>query len=97
MKRKKKTKLKIAASEKILYFFTVLLLISSPLMIVFTKATLSKVNYDVERIKTDISVQKKKNQSISMAISELASLEKIQEVVTSQGLRYNNTNIKSID
>ena len=31
-----------------------------------------------------------------MAIDELASLTKIQEVAEEQGLRYNNNNIKTV-
>ena len=32
-----------------------------------------------------------------MKISELASLDKIQEVAESEGLSYNNSNIKSVN
>ena len=38
-----------------------------------------------------------KKQSLSMKISELASLDKIQEVAESEGLSYNNSNIKSVN
>ena len=52
-KRKKgqKKKSKLTPFEKILYFITIILVISSPLIVVFLKSTLSKMNYDVEKIK----------------------------------------------
>ena len=40
--------------------------------------------------------QEKKNESLTMKINELASLDKIQEVADDQGLSYNNDNIKTV-
>ena len=40
--------------------------------------------------------QQKKNDSLAMAIDELASLTKIQQVAQSEGLSYNNANIKVV-
>lgn len=88
---------KFSKFEKLLYSFTLILVLIAPLAIVFSQATLSKVNYDVERMKKEITTQEKKNESLSMKISELASLEKIQEVAKTEGLSYNNDNIKTID
>ena len=61
------------------------------------QATLSKVNIEVERVKNEIKTQEKKNESLSMKINELASLDKIIEVAYEQGLSYNNDNIKSVE
>ena len=98
MKKKKKKKNKqLSRFEKFLYFLTILLLISAPLLIVFEKSTLSKINYDTEKIKKQIAVQEKDNESLQMKINELASLENIQKVIKDQGLEYNNDNIKNID
>ena len=83
--------------EKLLYGFALILLVLAPFAIVFSQATLSKVNYDVEKIKIEISAQEKTNESLNMKISELASLDKIQEVAESEGLSYNNSNIKSVN
>ena len=91
-----KKKLKIGKFEKLLYTFTVFLVIASPFAVVFSQATLSKINFDVEKAKKEIAYQEKKNESLNMKISELASLDKIQEVAEKQGLSYNNDNIKSI-
>ena len=53
MKRKTKVKKRIKLSffEKVLYTFAILLLVSSPIFVVFTKATLSEINFQVEKEK----------------------------------------------
>lgn len=94
--RKVKKRLKMSKFEKLLYTFALLLLVSSPITIVFSKATLSKVNYDVEQKKKSIASQEKKNESLSMKINELASLDKVQEVAKEEGLSYNYNSIKTI-
>lgn len=97
MKKSVKKRLVLSKFEKLLYGFALFLLVLAPLATVFSQATLSKVNYDVEKIKREITAQEKTNQSLSMKISELASLDKIQEVAESEGLSYNNNNIKYVD
>ena len=97
MKKKKTKKNKLTPFERFLYFIAIMLLILSPLMIVFEKSTLSKMNYEVEKIKKQISAQEKENESLQMKINELASLENIQKVIKEKGLEYNNDNIKNID
>jgi len=94
--RKVKKRLKMSKFERLLYAFTFALLVITPLSIIFSQATLSKVNYEVEKCKKQIARQEKKNESLTMKIDELASLDKIQEVAKEQGLSYNNNSIKSI-
>ena len=94
---KKKKKVKISKLEKFLYTLTCFLLLVSPIIIVFTKSTLSEVNYEVEKIKREIASQEKENESLKMKINELASLENIQKVIKDEGLVYNNDSIKNID
>ena len=96
MKKKVKKRIKISKFEKLLYTIAFALLIISPIAIVFSKATLSKVNFDVEKQKKAIAEQQKKNESMGMTIDELASLTKIQEVAQEQSLSYNNDNIKRV-
>lgn len=98
MKKSKRIKkrLKISKFEKMLYSIAVFLLVISPISVVFSKATLAKINFEVEKEKQEIAAQKKTNESLSMTIDELASLTKIQEVAEQQGLSYNNNNIKSV-
>ena len=95
--KKIKKKYKISKFEKLIYIFAIFLLVLSPIAIVFSKATLSQVNFEVEKQKRELEEQKKTNESLAMTIDELASLTKIQEVAEEQGLSYNNNNIKTIE
>ena len=97
MKKVKKKKLKITKFEKILYVFTIVLLLIAPISIVFTKSTLSEINFKVEKMKKEIASYEKTNQSLEMKINELASLDNIKNVIKTEGLTYNNDNIKNID
>ena len=97
MKKKVKRVKKLGRIEKTFYTLVVFLVISFPFAIVFLQATLSKINVQVEQVKKEIKTQEKKNQSLSMKINELASLDKIIEVARDQGLSYNNNNINSVD
>lgn len=94
--RKVKKRLKMSKFERLLYTLAVFLLVISPISIVFSKATLAKINFEVEKQKEEIEKQEKVNESIAMTIDELASLTKIQEVAEEQGLSYNNNNIKTV-
>ena len=98
MKKKTVKKIKkLGRIERTFYGLVVLLVVSFPFAIVFLQATLSRINVQVEQVKKEIKTQEKKNQSLSMKINELASLDKIIEVAREQGLSYNNNNIKSVD
>lgn len=94
--KKYKKKVKMSKFEKLVYSLAIFLLVIAPISIVFSKATLAKVNFEVEKQKKEIEIQKKTNESLTMTIDELASLTKIQEVAEQQGLSYNNGNIKSV-
>jgi len=94
--RKVKKRLKMSKFEKLIYTLALFLLVISPVSIVFSKATLANINYEVEKEKKKIELQEKTNQSLAMTINELASLTKIQEVAETEGLSYNNNNIKTI-
>ena len=92
MKEKKNIK-----RDKRLFILIVLVLVFSPLLQVITRAKLSEINIDVEKIKTNIEKQEKLNESINMQINELASLDKIRQRADKNGLSYKNNNITSID
>ena len=94
--KKYKKRVKMSKFERLIYSLAIFLLVIAPISIVFSKATLAKINFEVEKQKKEISAQKKTNESLSMTIDELASLTKIQEVAEQQGLSYNNNNIKSV-
>ena len=94
--KKVKKRLKMSKFEKLMYIFTFALLLASPFVLVFSQATLSEINFEVEKLNKTIAKQEKRNESLTMIINELASLENIQQVVAAQGLTYNNSNIKNI-
>ena len=47
----------------------------------------------VEKLKYQITVQEKKNESLEMQFNELTSYDKIKDVLKDMGLSYNNENI----
>lgn len=96
MRTVKKRK-KIGKFERLLYTLAIVLTLSLPVSIVFSKATLAQINFEVEKAKKEIANQSKTNQSLSMKINELASLDKIEEVAKNEGLSYNNDNIKTVE
>ncbi len=59
----------------------------------FFKAQLSSVNIEVEKLKNSVTKQQKVNESLTMKVNELVSLENMQLVAASNGLEYNNNNI----
>lgn len=77
-------------------FLLIFVLVLTGISRVFLTSMLSKVNYDVEKARLKIKEQRKANESLSMAINELASLTKIEEVAKQQGLSYNNNNIRAV-
>lgn len=96
MARKNSKKVRFLKGEKLMYFVIALVALLIPISNVFTKALLSETNIEVEKLKTKIDKQASNNESLSMQINELASLENIQEVAAEYGLSYINDNIKTI-
>ena len=97
MRKSKKKKLKITKFEKVLYVFAIALIFLAPISIVFTKSSLSEINFKVEKMKKEISSREKTNEGLEMKINELVSLDNIKDVIKAEGLSYNNDNIKNID
>ncbi|MFA5407855.1 MAG: hypothetical protein WC343_03690 [Bacilli bacterium] len=93
----KRRRIKFLRIERILIKLCVLFLLLIPASNVFGKAMLSKSNIEVERLKKEIQVQAKKNESLTMKVNELRSFDNIQAVANSLGLAYNSNNIKVID
>lgn len=95
--KKRNKKVKILKGEKMIYTLILFAVISFPIATVFTKAKLSETNIALEQIKNKVSTQEGINESLSMQVDELASLDKIESVATEKGLSYNNDNIKNIN
>ena len=95
--KQKGAKIKMFKGEKLLVLMLFIMIVASPVLIVFSKATLTKTNIEVEKLKSKIAKQTGLNESLYMKINELASLDNIQDIAKAEGLSYNNSNIKTID
>ena len=93
---KKRSAAKLQKFEKRYTTFCTVVLLSLWVVSFFAKVSLSSINVEVERLNDQVTKQEKTNQSLTMKINELASLENIQEVAKEYGLSYNNTNILKI-
>lgn len=96
MKKATKKRVKLLKGEKLMYGILVLMILAIPVAKVCTQAILSESNIKVERMRKDINKQQRYNESLSMKISELASLENIESIANELGLSYNNDNIKTL-
>ncbi len=96
MASKKTRKIKLLKGEKIMYGILILLVLAIPMFSVYTSSLLSETNNEVEKLKNNIECQELVNQSLSMQVDELASLENIQKIAEEYGLSYVNSNIKII-
>lgn len=90
---KKKRKIKISKGEKLLYTCAVLALCSTFLVKIFCSASIGNLNIMVEKLKSDVSTQTKKNESLTMQVNELTSFDHVNNIVKNMGLAYNNENI----
>lgn len=94
---KKKKKKGLTKLEKFLYKSCLVIVVFLLVGIVFTSATVSKMNIELQKMNIEVEGQEDTNQSLAMKINEMASLENIQNVSKSLGLAYNNENIKTIE
>ncbi len=90
---KNKNEGKLRALDKLMIFTIIVLGLFVPVSIVFSQATLSKSNIEVEKMRSKVEKQANSNQSLSMQVDELASLSNIQDIAKEYGLSYNNDNI----
>lgn len=90
-------KKKLTKFEKFMFTITFILIVLSPVMSVFAKSELSKVNYEVEETKEKISTQSKTNESLEMKINELVSLENLQKLAKELGLSYTSGSVKVVE
>lgn len=95
MKKNKKSKKK-NKFEKNLYKLFVVTSVFLVLGIIYSRASLSKINLEIQELSDIIKNETDDNQSLAMKINEMVSLDKIRNVSNEQGLTYNNKNIKSV-
>ena len=96
-KNKKKNIMKMQRTQRRYIAFGTCLLLCLWVVSFFAKISLSSINVEVEKLGKEVTKQEKTNQSLSMKINELASLENIQAVANNEGLAYNNGNIVIIN
>ena len=94
--KKERKRVRFLKVEKIMYFIIALLSVLIPAVNIYSSSLVTKSNIELEQLKKDIEKQSSENESLSMQIDELASLENIQGVAKDRGLSYNNTNIMVI-
>ena len=95
MKKKKRVN-KDLRREKIIYRSFAILTVFLIVGIIYSRAMLSKINLEVQDLNNKISMETDDNQSLAMKINEMVSLEKIQQVSSELGLKYDNDNIRSV-
>ena len=93
----KKKRLRLLKGEKLMYFLLILLLISVPIINIFSKALVSETNINVEKMKTKIERQQNTNESLQMQVNELVSMENIQKFANLYVLSYISDNIVKVD
>ena len=95
MKKKKRVN-KDLRREKFIYRSFAILTVFLRVGIIYSRAMLSKINLEVQDLNNKISMETDDNQSLAMKINEMVSLEKIQQVSSELGLKYDNDNIRSV-
>ncbi len=95
MKKKKRVN-KDLRREKFIYRSFAILTVFLIVGIIYSRAMLSKINLEVQDLNDKISMETDDNQSLAMKINEMVSLEKIQQVSSELGLKYDNDNIRSV-
>lgn len=91
--KKTRKRVKLCGVDRLMIMVIALLIVFTPVLVVYSKSTLSESNIELERIKRKVEKQESINESVSMKINELASLSNIQDVAKEHGLDYNNDNI----
>ena len=87
------TKIKLKKGEKMILLIIGIFALLTPISIVYSYASLSSSNIEVEKLKKEIEKQENVNAGMQMQVDELASLSNIQDIAKTYGLSYNNDNI----
>lgn len=91
--KKTRKRVKLCGVDRLMIMVIALLIVFTPVLVVYSKSTLSESNIELERIRRKVEKQESINESVAMKINELASLSNIQDVAKEHGLDYNNDNI----
>ena len=91
--KKTRKRVKLCGVDRLMIMVIALLIVFTPVLVVYSKSTLSESNIELERIRRKVEKQESINESVAMKINELASLSNILDVAKEHGLDYNNDNI----
>ena len=94
---RKKKKKGLSKLERFICKSSIFMMVVLLVGIVFTSATVSKMNVELQRMNKKVEVQENTNESLVMKINEMASLENIQIISRNLGLSYNNENILTVE
>ena len=95
--RKTTRQIKFGKGEKLILALLAITPLLIGIVIVYSTASLSSSNIEVEKLKEKIEIQENLNESLAMQVDELASLSNIQDVAKENGLSYNNDNITVVN
>ena len=95
--RKTTRQIKFGKGEKLILALLAITPLLIGIVIVYSTASLSSSNIEVEKLKEKIEIQENLNESLAMQVDELASLSNIQDVAKENGLSYNNYNITVVN
>lgn len=93
MAKKKVRRIRFTKGECLVYGSAIIATIMTFVLQVFCSASVGNLNMNIEEVRYQISEQEKKNESLSMKVSELTSYDKVKDIVKDMGLAYNNDNI----
>lgn len=93
MARKKVRRIRFTKGERLVYISALIATLMTFVLQVFCSASVGNLNMDIEDIRYQITEQEKKNESLSMKVSELTSFDKVKDIVKEMGLAYNNDSI----
>lgn len=93
----KKNKRFFSKFERFMYKLCIVAIIALIIGIVCGQTTLAKINLEVQKLNKEVSNQENINESLSIKIDEMTSLDNIQQISKEFGLSYNSENIKTID
>ena len=89
----RKKKIKLFRIERMMIKICTILLVIFPVSIVLSKAALSNVNLEVEKLKREVITKQNSNESLTMKVNELKSLANVDVIAENEGLSYNSDNI----
>lgn len=93
MAKKKVRRVRFTKGERLVYVSAAIAALMTFVLQVFCSASVGNLNMDIEDIRYQITEQEKKNESLSMKVSELTSFDKVKDIVKEMGLAYNNDSI----